>query len=570
MKRNKATQVLSAAAALTLTATTLVGGMTVSASEGTSVPAFEDIEFPDALPASPTLAEEDWYAYDDMSVHYDLSFMTDNYGYQLPEDDPIKAWLEKKYNVTLKLETVASQADMENFISTTFAGGDAPDLFTVPTKEMGFTLGSQGLLVDGRDMYPYMPQTCKFVTKTMIQFSTMEDGSLPFVTKYAILDSDLWNIAIRKDWLENLGMEMPTTEEELLEYGRAVTFNDPDGNGVDDTYFTLAASGGANLGMLRAFDNAFGNPYYYLDENGVVVDPVTSGNRKKVLEFCNKIYSEGLMPVDWYSIDWEAAKAYTLNDKIGMVRYPVGNLYGEYLNVRGGVDTLEEPIYENWVFLPNMPFEDGKGPAGGTPGYKWAIPKANVEGDEGKLMRICHILDAMCIGGEAYNATVQGGGPEVFEGMSDVNIEDCGERYYDEETGMSVMSVPLTHPGYNKYGTDNLVLATWQNFGYTTKYQVGIPETEKQQIYSDFVNAETAKVMSMDRWENLELLYTLPADIQPALKEFVNAQEYKFVVGERSLDDYDNYVQEWLDQGGRENIKAVAEQLGGQVPEGIE
>ena len=68
----------------------------------------------------------------------------------------------------------------------------------------------------------------------------------------------------------------------------------------------------------------------------------------------------------------------------------------------------------------------------------------------------------------------------------------------------------------------------------------------------------------------LELLYTLPADIQPALKEFVNAQEYKFVVGERSLDDYDNYVQEWLDQGGRENIKAVAEQLGGQVPEGIE
>ena len=47
MKRNKVKRILSTATAMALTTTTLAGGMTVAASEGTSVPAFEDIEFPD-------------------------------------------------------------------------------------------------------------------------------------------------------------------------------------------------------------------------------------------------------------------------------------------------------------------------------------------------------------------------------------------------------------------------------------------------------------------------------------------------------------------------------------------
>ena len=139
MKRNKVKRILSTATAMALTTTTLAGGMTVAASEGTSVPAFEDIEFPDSMPASPTQAEDDYYDYDDMSVHYDLSFETYSYGASLPDDDPIKAWLEKKYNVTLKLETVAT-TDQQTFISTAFASGDAPDVITLDSKETGFML----------------------------------------------------------------------------------------------------------------------------------------------------------------------------------------------------------------------------------------------------------------------------------------------------------------------------------------------------------------------------------------------------------------------------------------------
>lgn len=211
-----------------------------------------------------------------------------------------------------------------------------------------------------------------------------------------------------------------------------------------------------------------------------------------------------------------------------------------------------------------MPFKNGKGGAGGNPGVLLAIPKSNVEGDDGKLMRICHILDAMVYGGEAYFQTVQGGGLDVYPDY------DGDVREYKED-GRSYCYVSHDHPGFNgTYGTDNLALAPWQNFGLTSKWQDEYAESEEAQPRVDAINNSNAVLAKMDRWENTALFYTLPVEIQPNLNEFVAAQEYKFATGERSFDEWDTYVNEWLDQGGRENIKAVAEQLGCELPDGIE
>ncbi|MFQ9394908.1 MAG: hypothetical protein ACLR2E_13775 [Lachnospiraceae bacterium] len=421
------------------------------------------------MPASPTQAEDGYYDYDDMSVHYDLSFETYNYGATVPDDDPIKAWLEEKYNVTLSFETVAS-ADQETFLSTAFAGGDVPDLITLSSKEMGFTLGGQGLLVDAKDMYPYMPQTQKFVTKTLLQYSTMEDGTIPFVTKYAIRTaiSGIWQF-VGTGWT-TLAWRC-RLQKKLLEYAKACTFNDPDGNGQDDTYFMLGAGGGSGLGMLDGFGTAYGSPNYTVGEDGKLSAPMLNGTRKQTLEFINKLCSEGVLPVDWYSIEWEQAKSYTLNDKIGMVRYPASNLYQEYVTFRA---TMHPKLQTGPSFPPCL-LKMVKAERSGNPGVLLAIPKSNVEGDDGKLMRICHILDAMVYGGEAYFQTVQGGGLDVYPDY------DGDVREYQED-GRSFCYVSQDHPGFNgTYGTDNLALAPWQNFGYTLKWQDEYAESEEAQ-----------------------------------------------------------------------------------------
>ena len=48
-------------------------------------------------------------------------------------------------------------------------------------------------------------------------------------------------VTIRKDWLENLGLEEPKTIDEFYNVLKAFTKDDPDGNGKDDTYGLVAS-----------------------------------------------------------------------------------------------------------------------------------------------------------------------------------------------------------------------------------------------------------------------------------------------------------------------------------------
>ena len=264
-------------------------------SGASDVIAFEDIEFPDDLPTNPTLADQSWY-------DYDLEFLTDHYGEEPPAQDPIAAWVSEKFNVTVTLTTCAS-ADMENILSTRFTSGDVPDMFQLPSADFGFTLGGQGLLLDAREMYPYMPQTCKFVTKTMLKYSTMDDGTIPFTTKYAIQDSDTWALALRQDWLDNLGMSMPTTLDEIKEFARACTFDDPDQNGQDDTWFMTGAGGGTSFGCLSLTETWFGNPAAH-EENGVLVHPMLDGSTRDWVAFMHELNDMKVLAPDWFTIEW--------------------------------------------------------------------------------------------------------------------------------------------------------------------------------------------------------------------------------------------------------------------------
>ena len=60
-----------------------------------------------------------------------------------------------------------------------------------------------------------------------------------FFPRMTYEDPSYWcmdrGLLIRKDWLDNLGLEMPTNAEELLEVMRAFTEDDPNGSGAADT-----------------------------------------------------------------------------------------------------------------------------------------------------------------------------------------------------------------------------------------------------------------------------------------------------------------------------------------------
>lgn len=72
---------------------------------------------------------------------------------------------------------------------------------------------------------------------------------------------------VRKDWRENLGLDVPTTWDELSALAEAFATQDPDGNGQDDTY-GMVVPGSAENGYI----SRWGNSYLWQAGGDILVD----------------------------------------------------------------------------------------------------------------------------------------------------------------------------------------------------------------------------------------------------------------------------------------------------------
>lgn len=527
------------------------------------IPKFEDLQFPDQLPVKPPMAEKGWYGYDNMDKKYTVTILTHSYGKPAlaADKDPVAMWLQSKFNVELQLEAVL-QDDLETTISTRFAAGDEPDLFYSPNnkKEIAYNLSNQGLLIDAKTIYPLMPQTCKFVTNNMIAWSTNPSNKeLPFITKYGIQDG-VWGFSVRQDWLAKFNMQPPKTHDELMAYAKACVDNDPDGNGKKDTYFMAGAGNGQSFGMLGGFETAYGNPAP-IAVDGQLSHPVFNDVRMKYLQLLNEFYNAGVLSPDWYTIEWEKNKAYTMNDKIGMVWYPAGALLAEYTQAKNKAPGSEKI----WTYWKEFPIEGGKYNASGNPGYTWAFSKKGFS-DEGKLKRVAHMLDTMVIGGDNFFQTIQGSTDEVFAAAG-IKVETPRETVYNDD-GTFYLYNEDGFPWREKDGFGPIGI--WQEFGLSVIWQRNAPKgaTEFDKSANETANQLNNAVLSYDRWPNDGLKVNVALnELAPNLPDFEKAQELAFVTGKRPFSDWEKYQKEWLAKGGKKVIESIAQQLNVPVPD---
>ena len=109
------------------------------------------------------------------------------------------------------------------------------------------------------------------------------------------------NFAIRSDWLDNLGMELPTDLDSLYEVLRALTYDDPDGDGQQDTIgLGLYLSQRVCWGSIFA---AFGIPAFYpIYQDGVVTSFLLHENYLDAIRYYRRLYREGLMEPDFATL----------------------------------------------------------------------------------------------------------------------------------------------------------------------------------------------------------------------------------------------------------------------------
>lgn len=119
-------------------------------------------------------------------------------------------------------------------------------------------------------------------------------------------DGALHNMWIRKDWLDDLGLELPQTLEELETVARAFVEQDPDGNGKADTIGIMGTDIGDELysTFLEATEKGLGSIFYAMNSfPGFFIEgpdgKATYGSilpeTKETLALLRDWYSEGLI-----------------------------------------------------------------------------------------------------------------------------------------------------------------------------------------------------------------------------------------------------------------------------------
>ena len=158
-----------------------------------------------------------------------------------PPDDWIGyKTIRDKLNINLKYVALPSGADGETKLNAAAAANALPDFFepvsTTSERNKLLDLNKQGLVAPVDSLLPLMPTRVKTHYNDPSSFSLafLDGKQMGFVEKPNLPRRE--GLVIRKDWLDKLGLKMPTTVDELITVAKAFTEKDPDGNGKNDTY----------------------------------------------------------------------------------------------------------------------------------------------------------------------------------------------------------------------------------------------------------------------------------------------------------------------------------------------
>ncbi len=122
-------------------------------------------------------------------------------------------------------------------------------------------------------------------------------------------------LVIRQDWLDNVGMEVPTTIDEMYEVMKAFKEQDPDGNGEDDTFGYL----GVDTTWFDVVFGAYGiQPTFWMEtEDGLRMGSTLDGTQE-ALATLRKWYEEGLIDPDIFVSDASLKDQKFANSKGGI------------------------------------------------------------------------------------------------------------------------------------------------------------------------------------------------------------------------------------------------------------
>ncbi|MBB6729628.1 extracellular solute-binding protein [Cohnella zeiphila] len=247
----------------------------------------------------------------------------------------------------------------------------------------------------------------------------------------------------RKDWLDRLGLAPPRTLEQYYEAIKAFAKDDPDGNGIDDTYGLILTE---HLGRSSPFFGAFGTQLdQWLERDGKLVYGNVLPETKNALEFLRRLYSEGLMDPQ-YPLNETA----TLADKVRSGK--VGLYSATWYDTRGAIkDSMDHHPGEEWIALDDPVGPDGlQGVYGNNPIRSYNVVPKGSANPAGAI----RMLDF--IAGEGYKTLKLGFENDVWTMKDGVMATDFAKHNQQQYRGIYQSLADFDNPALNARRLDSL------------------------------------------------------------------------------------------------------------------
>ncbi|MCF0261603.1 MAG: extracellular solute-binding protein [Sphaerochaetaceae bacterium] len=153
----------------------------------------------------------------------------------LPDDWAGYAVLRDELGIDAEFQMLPSSSSDQDILVRSMAAADQlPDFFAT-SRSVWADLVKNGQVLEVGQYYDDMPNRCSVMFGEAARNYVTVDGKIyGFACPSAYAGNE--GLIIRKDWLDNLGLAAPTTLDELYDVLYAFTYNDPDGNGKNDTY----------------------------------------------------------------------------------------------------------------------------------------------------------------------------------------------------------------------------------------------------------------------------------------------------------------------------------------------
>lgn len=450
-------------------------------------------------------------------------------------------------NIELELEVI--QADQfPTVLQTRFSSGqDLPDLVALGRDAVegmddatAISLGRQGLLLDlnvvlkendGQPALDFLEEYAPYVSPRI----TTEDGKMYWLPNITVKTyngepaSNYLAVNIRKDWLDAVGLDVPTTADEFYEAVKAFQENDLNGSGVADEIVSIDPTNWGN-GIAQWF--GLGQDLVsYISTTDEVVSPWHQDGCKEYFRYLNKLYQDGLLNTQLFG-----APTLDLETQL-IVENKVSSTFSWVLQswLEPQVTGAENPYYYPLVALETN--------AGTEPLYECEEPEKSY----GKfaVTRDCDDLGAVA---ELFNYLYSTDYEELQTwGEKDVSYTDA-DGYRELIPAEKGEQTPDEKRLLNDYVG-----------------QAVFPRVRIQDIQSEFGNSDEIKtaiaVETFGATPNVAHMIgnyqVLPTDEQTEKINSISSDLITYsdelaiglIIGEKSLDDWDTYMTDLKDLG---------------------